>query len=311
MAIITRAAFIGFGEAAQAFLASWGNQTPEVISGFDIKSNHALHRERILLEYIKQGVQGAFEVHEAIRGAQFIFSLVTTEQAENVAKTVSKTLTSKQVFLDCNSCSPQAKQRSAELVEACGATYIDVAIMAPVLGQASAIPLMISGKQAAEIEPTLTALGFKVNVVSEQVGAASSIKMIRSIMVKGLEALTTECLLAARKAGVESEVTESLNLTYPALPLEQLGQYHIERMVLHGERRFQELKQVSDTLSELNLNSSMVSGAMAWHRALGDMSVEVNGQSLAQLSDLVLDKLANSADAHHDVHLNHQKQALA
>ncbi|MCK8075670.1 DUF1932 domain-containing protein [Vibrio sp. 1CM2L] len=294
MATITRAAFIGFGEAAQAFLVSWGDKAPEVISGFDIKSNHAQHRESILLEYIKHGVQGAFEAHEAINGAELVFSLVTADQAEAVAKNVAKTFTPKQIFLDCNSCSPQVKQRNAELIEACGASYLDVVIMAPVSGRTSAIPLLISGKKALEIEPLLTTLGFNVEVVSDQVGEASSIKMIRSVMVKGLEALTTECLLAARKAGVENHVLESLSTTYPALPLNDLGQYHLERMLSHGERRSNELKEVSNTLSELNLNGSMVNGAMEWHSALGKMPVEYQGQDLSTLSDLVLGQLANT-----------------
>lgn len=288
---ISRIAFIGFGEAAKTFISSWDNKAPEIINAFDLKTNSVFTRERKLLEYIEHGVQGTFKAEEAIDGAQVIFSLVTADQAEPALQALIPSLSEKQIILDCNSCSPKTKQRLAQQVKAQGAEYIDVAIMAPVLAAKPRIPLNISGERADKVADYLSQAGFDVEVISEQVGDASSIKMLRSVMVKGLEALTTECLLAARKSGVEEHVLKSLSNTYPGLALGDLSRYHMERMLNHGERRHAELKEVAATLSELEINHSMVMGAMSWHQSLGELSIEYIEQPLSQLSDEIIEKL--------------------
>ena len=110
-------------------------------------------------------------------------------------------------------------------------------------------------------------------------------------MVKGLEALTTECVLAARKSGVEHHVLKSLGHTYPGLDLNYLSRYHIERMLNHGQRRHAELKEVAATLNELGMSHSMVEGAMNWHQSLGELNIEASEQPLAQLSDQIIEQL--------------------
>jgi 3-hydroxyisobutyrate dehydrogenase-like beta-hydroxyacid dehydrogenase len=291
MVKVSRIAFIGFGEAATTFISSWKNRAPEIINAFDIKTNNIFTRERKLLEYIDKGVQGTFRPDEAVQGAQLIFSLVTADQAESALHQIVGSLTKKQIVLDFNSCSPQTKQRLAQTVEAQGADYIDIAIMAPVLTSQPNIPLYLSGQKAEKVAEYLTQLGFDTEVISENVGDASSIKMLRSIMVKGLEALTTEFMLAARKSGVEHHVLKSLSKTYPELELSHLSRYHMERMLNHGERRHAELKEVAATLNELGMSHSMVEGAMHWHQSLGELNIEASEQPLAQLSDQIIEQL--------------------
>lgn len=291
MVKVSRIAFIGFGEAAKAFISSWNKRTPEIINAFDLKTNNIFFREQKLLEYIEQGVQGTFRPEEAVQGAQLIFSLVTADQAKSALRQVASSLTKKQIVLDCNSCSPQTKQRLAKQVEAQGADYIDIAIMAPVLASQPNIPLCVSGPKAKRVTDYLNQLGFDAEFISDKVGAASSIKMVRSVMVKGLEALTTECLLAARKSGVEQHVLKSLGKTYPGLQLSHLSRYHMERMLCHGERRHAELKEVAATLNELEMNNSMVKAAMSWHQSLGELPVEAIEQPLEQLSDQIIEQL--------------------
>jgi 3-hydroxyisobutyrate dehydrogenase-like beta-hydroxyacid dehydrogenase len=291
MVKVSRIAFIGFGEAAKTFISSWNNKAPEIINAFDIKTNNVFTRENKLLEYIDQGVQGTFRPEEAVHGAQLIFSLVTADQAEQALLQIVGSLTEKQIVLDCNSCSPQTKKRLAKLVKAQGAEYIDIAIMAPVLTSQPNIPLYLSGQKADKVAEYLTLLGFDIEVISENVGDASSIKMMRSVMVKGLEALTTECVLAARKSGVEHHVLKSLSHTYPGLELSHLSRYHMERMLNHGQRRHAELKEVATTLNELGMSHSMVEGAMNWHQSLGELNIEASEQPLAQLSDQIIEQL--------------------
>jgi 3-hydroxyisobutyrate dehydrogenase-like beta-hydroxyacid dehydrogenase len=291
----TRAAFIGFGEAAKALISIAGDNAPEVISAFDIKTRDEATREAKLMDYIKYQVNGAFNPVQAASGAQVIFSLVTPDQAKLALEPLHNVLTEKQYVVDCNSCAPAIKKHNAQLVESQGAAYIDAAIMSPVKANSQQIPLYISGKKATQIAPQLHYLGFDVTVISEKAGDASQIKMLRSAMVKGLEALTTECILAAYRAGVAPYVIESLEKSYPQLNLSQLAIYHMERMLTHGKRRSEELKSVVDTLASLNINTSMSGGAIIWHQLMSDVNVTVDNQTLEQLSNQILNTMEYSA----------------
>ncbi|MGY0614948.1 DUF1932 domain-containing protein [Vibrio sp. FJH11] len=291
----TRAAFIGFGEAAQALINVAGDNAPDVISAFDIKTRNEATREEKLMDYIQFQVNGAFNPEQAVYGAQLIFSLVTPDQAKQALDPLQNALTEKQTIIDCNSCSPTIKQRNAVLVESQGAAYIDAAIMSPMKTNSTRIPLYISGKKAIQIAPQLHYLGFDVTIISDKVGNASQIKMLRSAMVKGLEALTTECILAAHKAGVAEYVIDSLEKSYPQLNLPQLSIYHMERMLSHGKRRSEELKSVVDTLASLNINASMSDGAIRWHQLMSNVNVTVDNQTLEQLSNQILNTMEHSA----------------
>lgn len=291
----TRAAFIGFGEAAQALISIAGNNAPDAISAFDIKTRDEDTREAKLMDYIQFQVNGAFNPAQAVSGAQLIFSLVTPAQAKQALEPLHNALAEKQTIIDCNSCAPDIKKHNAALVESQGAAYIDAAIMSPVKSGSNKIPLYISGKKAAQIVPQLHYLGFDVTVISEQVGDASQIKMLRSAMVKGLEALTTECMLAAHQAGVAPYVIESLEKSYPQLNLSQLALYHMERMLTHGKRRSEELKSVVETLASLNINTSMSSGAINWHQLMSDIDVTVENQTLEQLAKQILNTMEHPA----------------
>ena len=84
--------------------------------------------------------------------------------------------------------------------------------------------------------------------------------MIRSVMIKGIEALTLECFLAAKRAGIVDEVAASLKNNYPTLDWNKTIEYNIERMASHGIRRADEMDQVAETLRELGIDPLMASG---------------------------------------------------
>ncbi|ANW25958.1 hypothetical protein BA953_17370 [Vibrio coralliilyticus] len=277
MAKVTRTAFIGFGEAAKSFIDKWQNKLPEVISAYDIKTRSTLAREAKLLEYIEHHVQGTFNASEAIIGAQCIFSLVTPSQAQTAVDSLASELKPKQWLFDCNSCAPEVKKRNASTVESYGANYVDVAIMAPVKTQ-QAIPLNISGRNATEAVTILESLGFDVNVISDHVGDATTVKMVRSVFVKGLEALTAECALAAHKSGLEQHIFSSLAKSYPGLNINSKVAYNLERMASHGIRRSEELSAVANTLESLEIEPKMTKSALEWHDKIGKQSLTLTNE---------------------------------
>src|SRR3546814_6504392 len=114
------------------------------------------------------------------------------------------------IWCDMNSVAPQTKAAASKVVEQNGGRYVDVAVLAPVHPAHMAVPLLLSGPAAHAARAELAACGFtNKRVVGNEVGKASAIKMIRSVMVKGIEALTDEMMAAAHAAGVVNEVLAS------------------------------------------------------------------------------------------------------
>ncbi len=238
-------ALIGFGEAGSTFARAGGWTGASV---FDI--DRARTRSASLAE--------------ALDGAALVLSLVTADQALTAAEAAANCLMQDALYLDMNSVAPGTKRVAADAIAAAGGRYVDVAVMAPVEPARLAVPLLLSGPHAADGAAALAELGFtNVRVVEGEVGRASSIKMIRSIMVKGQEALTAEMMLAADKAGVASEVLASLGDGWT-----DKAAYNIERMTTHGRRRAAEMEEVAKTLDALGVEPLMTRGTIVRQREM-------------------------------------------
>jgi len=129
--------------------------------------------------------------------------------------------------------------------------------------------LLIAGPHADDVSPLLRELEMQFTVVGRETGSAAAIKMIRSVMIKGIEALTLECFLAASRAGVLEEVTASLKNNYPTLDWTKIADYNLERMASHGERRAAEMEESAATLRELGLDPLMVDSTVRRQREMG------------------------------------------
>ena len=222
-------AFIGIGEAASAIVSGWAPSLANSISVYDIKIDGPNTADEILQTCRLLGIRCASSLKDALDGADVIFSTVTADQAVNAAKTAALHLAKGAFYFDLNSCAPSSKKVSEELVLGAGGRYVDVAVMSPVYPKLNLVPLLICGSNIVEAEKILSNFPMDARIVDGPVGAASSIKMIRSVMVKGLEALTSECLLAAVEAGVEDEVLNSLMKSHSGTDWNAQAAYNFER----------------------------------------------------------------------------------
>jgi 3-hydroxyisobutyrate dehydrogenase-like beta-hydroxyacid dehydrogenase len=265
-------AFIGFGEAGQAIAAGLREEGVERIVAWDIlfpqapgaKLKHAANTI---------GVHCAQSAAAAIRGAAMIVSAVTAASSADAAQSVKAHLAGMPYFLDINSVSPGRKQDTAKLLGA-AARYVDVAVLAPIHPARHHTPMLIAGPHAEAVAPTLGALGMKVSIAGPEIGAAAAIKMVRSVMIKGIEALTLECFLAAARAGVIDEVAASMKNNYPGLDWQKLVPYNLERMANHGERRAAEMEEVADTLRELGVEPLMTTATVKRQREMGQIGTQ-------------------------------------
>lgn len=286
---IDKVGLIGFGEAAMAFALGWNGGVARVLAAYDIKTDTKALRQQMLADYAKARVEAADSAENLSQGATTIFSLVTANQAGQAALSVCNSLENDAFFFDCNSCSPGTKRDAAQVIEAAGGRYVDVAVMAPVYPKLHQVPLLISGPHSTDAARFLRAADMNVSIVEGEIGAASAIKMIRSIMVKGIEALSAECFLASRKAGIDPVILQSLDQSYPEFHWAEKAAYNLERMMAHGKRRAAEMHEVVKTVEELGLSGDMSHASALWQQRIGDLELDAGVDQLGVRADAILD----------------------
>jgi len=262
-----RISFIGFGEAGQAIASGLRETGIERVAAWDILfPEQAGTKLKEAAESL--GVRVASSARDAVRETDMIISAVTAASSGDAARSVASDLIGNPYYLDINSVSPGRKQETAGLLGE-RARYVDVAVIAAIYPARHRTPLLLSGPHAESISPLLHEMDMQFSVVGPEVGSAAAIKMIRSVMIKGMEALTLECFLAAARAGVLEEVTVSLKNNYPSLDWAKIADYNLERMASHGERRAAEMEESAATLRELGLDPLMVESTVKRQREMG------------------------------------------
>ena len=290
--------FIGFGEAGQAIASGLREAGLETMSAWDILFPRS-DGEKLRQAAETIGVGRAGSAAEAARGADMIISAVTAASSVDVAQSVNAHLAGQPYFLDINSVSPGRKQETAKLLGG-AARYVDVAVLAPIHPARHQTPMLLAGPHAEAVVPALSALGMRVSVASAEIGAAAAIKMVRSVMVKGIEALTLECFLAASRAGVIDEVAVSMKNNYPGLDWTKVVPYNLERMASHGERRAAEMEEVADTLRELGVEPLMTMATVKRQREMGQIGKQQSVRtSLPQGQAAILSAISAAARDRH------------
>jgi 3-hydroxyisobutyrate dehydrogenase-like beta-hydroxyacid dehydrogenase len=259
--------FLGFGEAAQAFA---GDQRWQgAARGYDVKTDSPALAAAKAEDFDRLRVRVCASAREALRDAGVVLSLVTADEAAPAAENAAAHIAPDALYFDMNSVAPATKRAAAAAIEGGGGLYVDVAIMSPVKPAALDAPLFLSGPHAETGALALSAVGFtSIRAVGPEIGSASLIKMVRSVMIKGVEAVTAECLLAAQAGGVVDEVIASLCESSGA----QIN-YNLERVLVHGLRRAAEMREVAKTLLDLGVEPRMTQSAIAWQRELGALDI--------------------------------------
>ncbi|HEV7136011.1 MAG TPA: DUF1932 domain-containing protein [Steroidobacteraceae bacterium] len=203
-------------------------------------------------------VRAASCMADALSERTVIISAVTAASCVPVAREAAACIPTGAYYFDLNSVAPATKRAAAAAVEAAGGRYVEAAVMSPIGPKRIASPMLIGGMHAGGFEPLARAAGFTgARVFDAHVGRASAAKMCRSVMIKGLEALLTEGLLAARHHGVEATVLESLHDLLPAADWHRMANYMIGRSQQHGHRRAEEMREAALAVGEAGIEPLM------------------------------------------------------
>ncbi len=264
--------FLGFGEAAFHIAKGLRSSGIDTIAAFDINTNTPGRGELIRRRAEEASVKLLGSNAALADLADIVFSTVTANQAAAAAEQTAPYLKPSHLYADLNSVSPGLKRSIAATITASGARFVEVAVMAPVPPYGHKVPLLTGGADAPEFAGRMAPYGMQIDTGSGEIGSAAATKMCRSIMVKGIEALVTECVLTATHYGVDEKVFASLSETFPGTDWPKFASYLVGRVVVHGERRAREMEEVASTMREAGVDPFMVDAIvrrMDWSAELG------------------------------------------
>jgi 3-hydroxyisobutyrate dehydrogenase-like beta-hydroxyacid dehydrogenase len=249
---------VGYGEVGKIFGAGLKDRSGvAAVSAWDLKFADPALQATEQAHAQAGGINAQPSLSALCAASDFIISAVTASNTLAVAQDAAAHLRPDTVFLDLNSASPGTKQKAAALIDAAGAHYVEAGVMTSVPPYGIKVPMLLGGARAAELAALLTASGMDAKAVSEQLGVASAIKMCRSVMIKGLEALVIESYTTARQYGVEDHVLPTLAETFPSIDWPKQGAYFFSRVVQHGKRRAEEMREAANTVREAGFEPSM------------------------------------------------------
>jgi 3-hydroxyisobutyrate dehydrogenase-like beta-hydroxyacid dehydrogenase len=283
--MIRRIALVGLGEVG-GILARDLSGGGAALSAFDIRFDDA--RSGPSRTAADAGVRVGSSAADVVAGCDLVISAVTAAQTLAAAQSVVAGIGKDAVFLDLNSASPGVKRDAADAIHAAGGRYVEAAVMSPVAPKRIATPMLLGGPHAEALLPELRALGFaSTEFFSGEIGKASAAKMCRSVMVKGIEALLSESMLAARAYGVEETVLKSLDDLFPGPDWTKLSRYMISRTLEHGTRRAEEMREVARTVAEAGLDPHMSSAAAERQAWAPQFAAALSEQELADMLDAI------------------------
>ena len=242
-------AILGLGEAGSHFANDLVKMGIEV-SGWDPDLQKELYPK----------VQFAASNSDAVSGADIVFSVNLTAVSKEVAEEVLPSLKKGTIYCEMNTSAPVTKQEVARILQAAEVLPVDVAIMAPVPGRGIKVPLLASGEGAMALAEKLRPYSLNLSVLSDEMGAAASRKLLRSIIYKGVAAVICEGMEAGKHFGLEAYMREQIHSIIGKD--DDLIDRFISGSRTHAKRRKHEMEAVVKMLSEEQLSAIMCAGAV-------------------------------------------------
>lgn len=272
---------VGYGEVGKIFGAGLKPHA-DGIGAWDLKFAQAATRESETAHARAGGIVAQASMQALCGEADLIVSAVTASNTLAVAQEAARFIRPGAVFLDLNSASPGTKQRAAAAIDAAGGHYVEAGVMTSVPPYGIKVPMLLGGAKAGELALVLQAWGMDAKPVSERLGVASAIKMCRSVMIKGLEALVIESYATARAYGVEDHVLPTLAETFPSIDWQKQGAYFFSRVVQHGKRRAEEMREAANTVREAGFEPYMAAATAGKQQWVADEAAARAFEGLAK-----------------------------
>ena len=287
---LERVGIIGLGEVGRILAEDLLEQQDLLLRVWDYQFDNPGSAATCNLQALESSpaLWAADDAANASEGCQLILSAVTADQALSAAEAILPGLEKGALFVDLNSVSPGTKRDISRVIEHTGGRFVEASVMSPIMPLRSTSPILLCGPHAEALESVGRKLGFSdMKAVSEELGVASATKMCRSVIVKGLEALVTESLLAARHYGVEDSVLVSLDNLFPRPDWPEHARYLISRSLAHGTRRAAEMLEAARTVQEAGYQPWMSEGSVKRQTWAPQFNAALGEESLAGMLDAI------------------------
>lgn len=266
---------IGLGEAGPVFGKQMRSAGFTVVAWDKLQADASTAQQQIERTRFF-GITPANSIMDAVSSADLIISTVTASQALLAAAQAAKGLRAGSYWLDLNSVSPSTKQAIHDVVSNKGVLFTEGVAMDTVPSKGAQVPILLCGPESQSISLLLNGVGLNTRSVSHSLGTASAIKLLRSIIIKGMEALFAESMEAAGMVDVQDEVIASLKATYPGIDWHAVAGYQLSRATLHAERRAAEMQEAAKFVQRLHVEPIMASAIAERQQDLSDRDVASN-----------------------------------
>jgi 3-hydroxyisobutyrate dehydrogenase-like beta-hydroxyacid dehydrogenase len=202
---------------------------------------------------------------DAVAGSDVVLSVNSARDAVEAAESARGALGQSALYADLNTAAPALKREVAELVGE--ERFADVALLGPVPVHGLATPALASGEAAQAFADALVPLGMPVDVVSARAGDAATLKLLRSVFMKGLAASAIESVRAAEAVGHAEWLKQEISTV--------IGRPLLDRLLVgsqaHAVRRVDEMEAARDLLLELGIEPRIAEASAG---LLGDIAKE-------------------------------------
>ena len=225
-------------------------------------------RTRALAE--QAGIEDTPNLDDLVRQAEILLCVLVPARAVAVAEEVAAALRrtgADLLYVDCNAIAPATVRRIGGVILDAGGRFADAGIVGPPPRKPGTTRFYASGPGAPEFAD-LRAAGLDVRVIGDEIGQASGLKMCYAALTKGLIALATELLVAARLMGLEDALREEQRESIPDV-LSWLER-SVPSMPPKAYRWVGEMEEIAATFDALGLTPHILTGAADIYRFVAE-----------------------------------------
>lgn len=263
-----RIGFIGFGEAAYCISSGLSDEGIRDSIAYDAMKDNATMGRLVKSRAAEAEVALMEDARSVVEQCDLLFVAVPSSHSLDIAKEVKSYLKEGQHYIDVSASTPTAKRKIWDVIKDKKVLFTDAAMLGSLPQDRHKVPITASGNGARAFLDTMSPYGMRISYLNAEPGAASAIKLVRSIYMKGVAALMYEMLQAADAYGICDDIVASISDSFDGIPFRE----HLDRLVIgtaiHAGRRGAELKGSIQMLEEIDVNAAMTIAAKHRHELL-------------------------------------------
>lgn len=268
-----RVAIIGFGELGAALARALRGANRPTVRVFSRPRSAPADADALRRRIEAAGAELAATLQSALEDAELVLVCVPGPVSREIAEEARAHVAPDALYADMASASGEDKEAAAAVIATAGARYVDAAVLGAVAVAGARVPILAAGTGAADFAEIGAGFGLAVAAFEAPAGAAARVKLLRSVYLKGRDALIAEMLLAARRHGVEQLVAESISGPGEEVAFPALADRVLASLALHADRRADELQAAAALLRASDVEAAATEGAVRRLRLLAELGL--------------------------------------